>query len=161
MTAAGRFTRGTGPFIHVVPQATSGGLAVRIETMATAARPGTIVRTIDGRRCTSSAGFFTEIAAALEFPAYFGHNWDALNDCLIDMGWLPAPGYVVVMTEAELAFTAPGGNDAWAVLGELLNVTTADDSVPLHLCLESDGVESLVQRLSAADVVFDVIAPDP
>jgi RNAse (barnase) inhibitor barstar len=36
---------------------------------------------------------------AVEFslPSYFGHNWDALQDCLNDLSWVPtASGYLVV-----------------------------------------------------------------
>jgi len=40
--------------------------------------------------------FLDEIARALEFPAWFGHNWDALEDCLCDLSWRPTPGYVLV-----------------------------------------------------------------
>ena len=38
-------------------------------------------------------GEFAAIGKALRFPEWFGHNWDALTDCLLDMGWLPAAGY--------------------------------------------------------------------
>ncbi|MGI5241576.1 barstar family protein [Dactylosporangium sp. CA-139066] len=43
-----------------------------------------------------------EVAAALEFPDYYGHNLDALNDCMRDVvsqayGWQPdAAGLVLV-----------------------------------------------------------------
>jgi RNAse (barnase) inhibitor barstar len=30
------------------------------------------------------------IAKALSFPAYFGHNWNALYDCLSDFHWTEA-----------------------------------------------------------------------
>ena len=40
------------------------------------------------------------IAAALEFPAWFGGNWDALEDCLGDLSWLGARGYVIVFDGA-------------------------------------------------------------
>lgn len=38
------------------------------------------------------------IAAALEFPAWFGANWDALEDCLSD---LAGPGYVLLFEAAK------------------------------------------------------------
>jgi barstar (barnase inhibitor) len=42
------------------------------------------------------------IAAALEFPAWFGGNWDALFDCLADLSWRPAPGHVLLLEHADM-----------------------------------------------------------
>ena len=41
------------------------------------------------------------IAGALAFPDWFGGNWDALEDCLIDLSWRAAEGHVLVFTGAE------------------------------------------------------------
>ena len=43
------------------------------------------------------AGLLDEIAEALEFPADFGANWDALADSLGDLSWLPAPGHLLLI----------------------------------------------------------------
>ena len=55
------------------------------------------IAVLNGEAAGTRAGFFQEIARALRFPDYFGHNWDAVYDCLTDMSWLPAAGYVLVL----------------------------------------------------------------
>ena len=56
-----------------------------------------------------AAGFFQELARALRFPDYFGRNWDAVYDCLTDLNWLPATGYVLVVDGFDqLAMNEPG-----------------------------------------------------
>jgi RNAse (barnase) inhibitor barstar len=37
--------------------------------------------------------------AAFEFPDYFGRNWDAVADCLGDLGWLQARGFVLIIDD--------------------------------------------------------------
>jgi hypothetical protein len=39
------------------------------------------------------------IAGALEFPGWFGGNWDALEDCLSDLSWHKADGWVVLFRD--------------------------------------------------------------
>jgi RNAse (barnase) inhibitor barstar len=61
---------------------------------------GFALKVIKGRRCKTPANLFAEFAQALEFPDYFGHNWDAMEECLADLEWLPAKGYVLLITNA-------------------------------------------------------------
>jgi len=42
---------------------------------------------------------FRALAAGLKFPAYFGDNWDALEECLRDLAWLRAKKGVVLLHE--------------------------------------------------------------
>jgi RNAse (barnase) inhibitor barstar len=56
---------------------------------------------IDGAQLGGKADLLREVATALDFPSHFGHNWDALIDCLSDMSWLPARGYVLILVHAE------------------------------------------------------------
>jgi Barstar (barnase inhibitor) len=60
-----------------------------------------LVKTIRGRRCETKAGLLVEFARALEFPAYAAKNWDAFEECVTDLEWLPAAGYVIVVADAE------------------------------------------------------------
>ncbi|MGH8722343.1 MAG: barstar family protein, partial [Burkholderiales bacterium] len=41
------------------------------------------------------------LALALGFPAWFGGNWDALEDCLGDLSWRAGDGHVFLFTGYE------------------------------------------------------------
>jgi RNAse (barnase) inhibitor barstar len=56
---------------------------------------------IDFAAIKNKEQLLNEIAKQLMLPDYFGHNWDALNDCLTDFSWLPAPGYMIVFDHCE------------------------------------------------------------
>ena len=49
------------------------------------------------------------LADKLHFPGYFGWNWDALEECLGDLSWLPN-GQGVVIVHDDLPF-GPGGEN--------------------------------------------------
>ncbi len=40
------------------------------------------------------------VARSLEFPRWFGGNWDALEDCLTDLSWSKAGGHVLLIEGA-------------------------------------------------------------
>jgi len=44
--------------------------------------------------------FLNAIAKALHFPDYFGHNWDALYDCLLDLTPDEGAGTLLVLRDA-------------------------------------------------------------
>src|SRR6266571_4182253 len=60
-------------------------------------RSGVALFCLDGRRCRTKRSLFEEWSTALEFPAYFGHNWDAFNDCFRDLVDRSAPVSPVVL----------------------------------------------------------------
>ncbi len=56
---------------------------------------------LDGRQIASKADLMAACAAAMQFPSYFGNNWDALEECLRDLDWAPAQrGYLVLYDHA-------------------------------------------------------------
>ena len=60
-----------------------------------------VTRVVDGRRCRTKRALLNEAARALAFPAHFGRTWDALEDCLTDLTWLPGAGYRLVIPAAD------------------------------------------------------------
>jgi RNAse (barnase) inhibitor barstar len=68
---------------------------------------------VDLAKVRSKAGLLAAVAKALDFPDWFGHNWDALQDCLTDLSWRPAPGYAVVLENCrEFAECVPADFEA-------------------------------------------------
>jgi hypothetical protein len=56
---------------------------------------------VDLAKVRGKAGLLTALARALDFPAWFGGNWDALQDCLGDLSWRTAPGYVIALEHCD------------------------------------------------------------
>ena len=79
---------------------------------------GLTLKVIKGRHCKTPANLFDEFARALEFPDYFGHNWDALEECLTDLEWLPAKGYILLVTDA--AHVLPNDDTEYETFLEIL-----------------------------------------
>jgi RNAse (barnase) inhibitor barstar len=89
------------------------------------------VLAVDLRGCRDADAAMPEIADALRFPEWFGENLDALADCLSDLSWFPAEGYVLLL-EHTAEWRAQEPETLEAVL-EILNQTAerwAEDRVP-------------------------------
>ena len=112
----------TGP-VHVGPLTDDGVTAICMLARSV----GFDCTRIELAGCSDKAEFLVRIAAALGFPAWFGHNWDAFFDCLTDLSWRPALGYVLILEHAtELQATEPEVFDtALAILGDAATVWQA------------------------------------
>jgi hypothetical protein len=88
-----------GPVFHLLV-ATDSEACDKVTALRHAAGNRLTVRTVRGRKASTTASFFDEIAASLQFPYFFGENWDAFNDCVTDLEWLPGEGIAVIITHA-------------------------------------------------------------
>jgi RNAse (barnase) inhibitor barstar len=50
----------------------------------------------------SKAELFTFLRKAVPLPDYFGDNWDALEECLADLSWLPDSKITLVHQDIPL-----------------------------------------------------------
>ena len=57
---------------------------------------------VNSRPTVDKAGTLAAFAEALSFPDYFGHNLDALYDCLTDLSWLPPGEHVLIWSGSSL-----------------------------------------------------------
>jgi hypothetical protein len=42
-----------------------------------------------------------QIGQALHFPEWYGENWDALADCLTDLSWSEAEGFIILLRGSD------------------------------------------------------------
>ena len=89
---------------------------------------------------------FESIAEGMRFPEYFGHNFDALYDCLTDLSWQETSATVIVLTGCDaLHGSAP---EAWETMISVF-VSAAefwrDEDVPFWVFIDmrADGLAYL------------------
>lgn len=71
------------------------------DLLAGASAAACLVIRVDLSTAGNKAQMLDCLARSLRFPEWFGQNWDALADSLLDMGWLPAAGYVVILDHCD------------------------------------------------------------
>lgn len=84
---------------------------------------GIAVRVIRGWKCETEQGLMDEIAAALQFPDYFGENWNALHECINDLEWMPADGYLLHLCGVHRVL--PDDPDGFGILLSILRDAAA------------------------------------
>jgi RNAse (barnase) inhibitor barstar len=71
------------------------------EVRKAAAQAGLAVFHLNLADINEKVGFLDAAAKALQFPSHFGSNWDAFEDCLTDLSWFEARGYVLLIQNLE------------------------------------------------------------
>ncbi|MFJ6381406.1 barstar family protein [Kitasatospora sp. NPDC092039] len=112
------------------------------------------LRLVRGANCRTTAALFTEWAHALAFPGYFGHNWDAFEECLRDALHPPgaeptdaAGGLLVLVTDAD-ALLADEPPDRLALLLAVLDAaaTAPAADAPLRVLFTTAPPEATPTR---------------
>ena len=123
------------------------------------------IRLLRGANMEKRDGFYNELGAALQLPLYFGKNWDALDECLADLEWLPADAYLLFFADAPLVLKAAGEKDRdiffqllVRTCNEWINGSSLGDRLqrkpkPFHVVLHTGVVEAgqILQEVEAAN----------
>jgi RNAse (barnase) inhibitor barstar len=67
----------------------------------------------------SAPALLRHIGQALHFPEWYGENWDALADCLTDLSWSDAEGFLVLLRGSDALHTAQPA--LWQKLVDMLS----------------------------------------
>jgi RNAse (barnase) inhibitor barstar len=104
---------------------------------------GTKVFTIDGDRIVDSISLFQEFAAVMQFPEYFGHNWDALQDCLTELDGHEVDRYIITINKLD-RFIANDFSQWTNFLDVCKSVVEywQDTETPLYILLHGNLAES-------------------
>lgn len=65
---------------------------------------------------SSREDLLNEVYRRLQFPDYFGHNWDALWECIRDLSWLPVGPVVLKHCDLPLAGDVAGQKTYLSIL---------------------------------------------
>ncbi|HEX4779999.1 MAG TPA: barstar family protein [Usitatibacter sp.] len=103
---------------------------------------------IDGKTINRKEQFLNNVATALHFPKSFGHNWDALEECLSEME-SDADGFVIFYDHIDgLLGTHP---DQFETLVEIFRDAVGswkEDGTPMVVLLAGTKPPKGVSKLS-------------
>jgi RNAse (barnase) inhibitor barstar len=89
---------------------------------------------IDGKNIARKEQLLNHVATALHFPKDFGHNWDALEECLTDMDWVDAEGYLIYYEHIEALQSAGDQFDTFVeILRDAVQSWKEDDTAMIVL----------------------------
>lgn len=74
---------------------------VNEKALGAAAQRGMRVERVALHGARDKNAFLNAVAKSLRFPEYFGHNWDAFYDCLIDLEHEKGEGILVLLRDAS------------------------------------------------------------
>jgi len=131
------------PWAHLAPAAASNVESVL--RLPFAGDAGVVVRFLRGERCATKRDLLREWAALLQFPYYFGENWDAFNDCINDLEWLPARAYIFGIIRADRILFGESGFDTFVQILDSAAARWADDArgnwpghpIPFHVVFQT------------------------
>jgi RNAse (barnase) inhibitor barstar len=111
---------------------------------------------VEGRNIERKEQLLNHVATALRFPGHFGHNWDALEECLVDMEWADADGYVIYYDHIDGLLAAhPDQFETFVEICRDAVASWKEDGTAMLVLLSGAKAPSGVAKLGAAKPAAD------
>ena len=108
---------------------------------AAAERAGLTRWTVDLAGVRTKEALLATLAERLEFPEWFGANWDALNDVLAERAWEESKGVVLALEHCgELAHADPEAFETALEVLDSVAESCYDEDIPFWVFV--DGVDA-------------------
>ncbi len=129
-----------------------------------------IIRIIRGKKSKTLHDFFNEIAAALQFPYYFGENGAAFSECITDLDWLEGDAYLLIIDDAHILLQdseedfcmflqyLESANEEWLTPNKY--IPRQRQPTPFHVLFQCtmDNSVGFSQRLTSAHIQFEQLS---
>lgn len=117
---------------------------------------------IDGANCSTKENFFEEVSSRLDFPEYFGGNWDAFNDSFTETLWSQEkPKCIFIILNADKLLSNVDEIDLSNMLNiskdAITEVSTADDMnllVKILFVLEDIQASRVVEIMKKQSISY-------
>lgn len=97
--------------------------------------------TVDLSDAASLKQVLASLATSLGFPDWFGHNLDALMDCLTDLSWCPAEAYALLLTGTRtLAAARLGELESLLEVLACASATWREEGIPFWILADLPGL---------------------
>lgn len=96
---------------------------------------------IDGKDVKTKADFFQVSAKTMNFPDYFGENWDAFADFINDLSWLSGNGYILLYNQPE--YFANSDPSEWSIALDIFQEAVEswkETDTPMYVLLRTDSL---------------------
>lgn len=130
-----------------------------------------VVRFLRGKKMTKIEELHNEVAAALQFPWYYGENWPAFDECINDLDWLPGDVYILLTTDAEEVLSKED-DEQFSIFIKILQQAAVEwsnggetsdqfrrSAVPFHVIFQSSEHENaaFVSRLHSTGAPYQYL----
>lgn len=95
----------------------------------------------------SKPALLASIAAKLNFPSYFGGNWDALDECLGDLSWLPSGQVILGHADMPLVDDVANAKIYVGILADAAKRMAGSEAHPLSIVFPIEARDQVVWLL--------------